>query len=360
MGKLQRYTESLFDQLRQKQDELADLAVISLIQNPEWVKQINSWDRIPIDVPESFSLELKNFFRFYLERKGGFDRQVLERGQGFFDQKGDLYLAMLGFYSLPYCYAFADGAQVLVRSRRILENVGERLGETASFVMDIFQPGAFFQSEKAFLTCAKVRLIHAFSRYFVHRYAQDWDPAFGKPVNQEDLLGTNLAFSFIVLRGLTKLGFQPSEAEYNTVLSYWKWVGELMGVDSSFWPETSKEGFELDKLIRKRHLKTSPAGQKLISGLIGYYQKTIPDPLLKGQIVEILSFFLGKEAGKALGLYTSFKIQGDLLGLLFSYSGWKNFGGKKGYSAILQNLERQQQEQFGKVLKIQLPELDHR
>jgi hypothetical protein len=158
---------------------------------------------------------------------------------------------------------------------------------------------------------------------------------------------------------LTKLGFQPSEAEYKAVLSYWKWVGELMGIDVSFWPETSKEAFELDKLIRKRHLKSSKAGQKLISGLIGFYQKTIPDPLLKTQMEDILAFFLGKEAGKALGLNSNTKFQGDLLGLLFTYSGWKNFGGKKGYSAILQNMERQQKEQFGKVLKIQLPELSH-
>lgn len=360
MEKLQRYTNSFFDQLRQRQDDLADKAVLALVQNPEWIKEINSWESLPDPIPQDFPTDLSSFFGFYLEKRSSVANLHLKGGQDFFDQKGDLYLAMLGFYALPYCYAFADGAQVLVRSRRILENIGERLGETAAFVLDIFQPNAFLQSDKAFLTCAKVRLIHAFSRYFVHHFAKDWHPDFGKPVNQEDLLGTNLAFSFIVLRGLSKLSFQPSEQEYQDVLGYWKWIGELMGIDISFWPDTSKEAFELDKLIRKRHLKSSQAGKKLANSLIGFYQKSIPDPLLNSQVVDILAFFLGKEASEALGLNASPKIPGEVLGLIFAFSGWKNYGGKKGYSRIRYQLGKQQKEQFGRILKISLPEIAQR
>ena len=82
---------------------------------------------------------------------------------------------MLGFYSLPYCYAFADGAQVLVRSKRITDEVGMRLSETALFLLDCFVPGTFIHENKSLLTIAKVRLIHAFSRYFVSKYAKDWN-----------------------------------------------------------------------------------------------------------------------------------------------------------------------------------------
>jgi hypothetical protein len=283
---------------------------------------------------------------------------ALERGQRFFEQKGDLYLAMLGFYALPYCYAFADGAQVLVRSKRILENIGERLGETASFVMDIFQPGAFYQKDMAYLTCAKVRLIHAFSRYFISHYSKDWNSTYGQPVNQEDMLGTNLAFSFIVMRGLTKLGFQPSEEEFRDVLVYWKWIGELMGIDVTYWPETAKEAFELDRLIRRRHLKSSDAGQKLIRALMRFYEESIPEPLINQQVEHILVFFLGKEASKSLGLKSNRIVSGDLLGLMFTILGWKNYGVKKGYSNIRQTLESQQKSRFGRVLSIRLPELN--
>ena len=275
MEKLQFYTNSVFDQLRKRQDNLADQAVFSLVQNPSLITEINSWNVIPEDLPKDFPTELKAFFTFYLDKAQEYDESDLRSAQDFFEEKGDLYLAMLGFYALPYCYAFADGAQVLVRSNRILDQIGERLGETASFVLEIFRPGAFSVEDQAYLVCAKVRLIHALSRYFILTYAKDWELAFGQPVNQEDMLGTNLAFSHIVLRGLAKMGAAPLEKEYESVLSYWKWIGELMGIETQFWPTTTKEAFELDKLIRKRHLKSSEAGQRLVKGLLHFYQKTM-------------------------------------------------------------------------------------
>lgn len=356
MGKLQLYDNSLFDLLRQNQDELADRAVLTLIQNPFWIATINSWKIIPEELPENLPYELKEFFQFYEKKSTSFDAVTLKNGQDFFERKGDLYTAMLGFYSLPYCYAFADGAEVLVRSKRILDSIGERLGETGIFVMEIFRPGAFTSDKRAFLICAKVRLIHAFSRFFISNYSKDWNADFGNPINQEDMLGTNLAFSQIVLRGMIKLGIDISEREHADVLAYWKYIGELLGIDVSFWPETSKEAFELDKLMRKRHLKPSEAGRKLVSALMDFYKKSIPDPLINTLIQDILCFFLGKTASTALGLSTSRKLQGDILGLIFTLSGWKNTG-KKSYSNFRQTMEKQHLQQFGKVLQINLPEL---
>ncbi|GMQ28599.1 oxygenase MpaB family protein [Algoriphagus confluentis] len=357
MQKLKLYTVSFFDDLRKREDPLADQAVLFLVQNPNLIAEVNHWQTIPDSFPDSFSKEFKAFFRFYQDRSEAVDPQTLKGAQAFFEEKGDLYLAMLGFYSLPYCYAFADGAEVLVRSNRILAQIGERLGETSTFVMKIFKPGAFFESKEAYLVCAKVRLIHAFSRFFIHRYAQDWDDSFGKPVNQEDMLGTNLAFSFIVLRGLTKIGFAPTERQQTDVLRYWKWVGELMGIDVTFWPDTPKEAIELDRHIRKRHLKSSAAGKKLIRSLLDFYKESIPEPLIQAQVQGLLRFFLGKEAGDALDLERRVSYSGDLLGLMFTFLGWKNYGGKKGYVHLRRTLEKQQKERFGHVCEIRLPEI---
>jgi hypothetical protein len=358
VGKLHLYTDSLFDQLRQRQDSLADNAVKSLVHSPDLIPLINSWVAIPAQLPAAFPAELISYFEFYQERQNSFDPITIERGQHFFEKNGDLYTAMLGFYSLPYCYAFADGAEVLIRSKRIIDAIGERLAETGFFVMEIFKPGAFITAKSAFLVCAKVRLIHAFSRYFILNYAKDWNSDFGKPVNQEDMLGTNIAFSQIVLRGLLKLGIAVSEEEHQKVLAYWKWIGELIGIDVSFWPETSKEAFELDKLIRTRHMRPSEAGQKLTKALLDYYRKTVPDPALASQVEGIVAFFLGKEASDALNLKSNKAIQGDLLGLFFKINGWKNFGAKKSYSSLKRALDQRQIQQFGKILTINLPELN--
>ena len=357
MENLSQYTNAVFDRLRTKQDSLADEAVADLLTDPAFASLINAWDCIPNQLPDTFPPALRNYFNYYLHKEKEFSEGEHRAAQEFFECKGDLYLALLGFYSLPYCYAFADGAQVLVRSNRILDQIGERLGETTSFVLDIFAPGAFSTQDGAYLSCAKVRLIHAYSRYFIHKHAKDWDPSFGQPINQEDLLGTNLAFSYIVLRGLTKMGMGPTAKEQAAVLGYWKWIGELMGVDTTFWPTRAKEAFALDKLIRTRQLRPSEAGQKLLQALLNFYKKNIPDPILTAQLDQLLAFFLGKEAANALDLRPSSFLSGDLVGLILKLSGNKTFGGQKSHAVLKKNLENQQQLQFGRVLRLQLPEL---
>jgi hypothetical protein len=355
---LSHYTDAVFDQLRLKQDLLADQAAQVLISNPQLAKEINSWEFIPSTLPANFPVELQRYFDFFLAKEKDSLASDYQLAQAYFERHGDLYLAMLGFYSLPYCYAFADGAQVLVRSQRILEQIGERLGETTRFVLDIFKPGAFTSQDAAYLSCAKVRLIHAYSRYFIRMHVIDWDPAFGNPINQEDLLGTNLAFSHIVLRGMTKIGLSPSAKEHQALLLYWKWIGELMGVETDFWPKNAKEAFELDRLIRKRQLKASEAGKKLTSALLEFYQKSIPDPLLTMQLESILTFFLGKDASNAVGLSSQVQVPGDLLGFMLKATGFKTFGTQKNHAALKKNLEAQQILQFGRILKLAIPVLE--
>lgn len=358
MNLLAQYNNLNFDQLRLKQDALADRAVEVLVSQPNLASEINSWLVIPAKLPDYFPEELRLYFEFYLHKEKEFSGGEHRLAQEFFEQRGDMYLAMLGFYSLPYCYAFAAGAQVLVRSQRILDQIGERLGETTRFVLDVFKPGAFTSQDEAFLTCAKVRLIHAYSRYFIRTYSKDWSSEYGEPINQEDLLGTNLAFSHLVLRGMTKLGMSPSAKEHQAVLGYWKWIGELMGIEPSLWPTTAKEAFELDRLIRKRHLKASDAGKKLTKALLEFYQKNIPDSFLTSQLEALLSYFLGKEASKAVGISGNIQVPGDFLGLFLKSSGLKTLGAVKNHESLKKNLERQQIQQFGRVLQLQLPVLN--
>lgn len=349
------YTNTAFDRLRNQVDPLADEAVLALIGHPKWAETINSWACIPENLPQEFPKVIKDYFQFFLDRYHSTPVKTLQLGQDFFSREGDIYLGLLGFYSLPYCYAFGDGAEVLVRSDRIVNQIGQRLSETGTFVLDIFKPEAFFGDKSAFLTCAKVRLIHAFSRYFVLHFAKDWDPKFGKPINQEDLIGTNLAFSFIVLRGMIKLGRNITAVQIDQLLAYWKWVGTLLGVETDFWPTTAKEAFELDRLIRKRHLRKSNAGIRLISALRDYYRGTIPDPLISRQVDDIFYFFMGKEVSEALNIPLGREIPREILNLIFKLSGWKTYGTSKSHQSIQRMMENQQLEQFGSLMKISFP-----
>jgi hypothetical protein len=111
-------------------------------------------------------------------------------------------------------------------------------------------------------------------------------------------------------------------------------------------------------LIRKRHLKASDAGKKLTRALLEFYQKNIPDSFLTSQLEPLLAYFLGKEASKAVGISGQTQVPGDILGLFLKFSGFKTFGAVKNHESLRKNLERQQIQQFGRVLQIKLPELN--
>lgn len=337
-------------------DPPADHAVSDLMENPEIISQINQWDSIPDEIPDHFPKSLKLLFEDYNILPSTKEQSILNKGQAFFNERGDIYLAMLGFYSLPYCYAFADGAEVLVRSKRIMEESGKRLGETAKFLLEIFKPGAFLTSKDAFFICAKIRLIHSFSRYFINNYAKDWREEFGKPINQEDLLGTNLAFSLLVLRGMRKIGQSISISQTEFILAYWKYLGKLMGIQESFWPETAKEAFELEKLIRKRHMKNSLAGEKLIRSLLNYYEENQREVFLKGKSESLVAFMIGKEASNALGIKSELPLTSEVMGSIFKFLGWKNYAGNKSHSRFSYEFEQSYLQQFGSTVKINLPE----
>lgn len=355
MVKLNLYTGNQFQALRKKGDPLADNAIADLIQYPELTSQINSWLEIPTELPKSFPDSLIQFFSFFHQKPSFINTKSVEISQDYFEKEGNLYMAMLGFYSLPYSYAFADGAQVLVRSKRITEDAGKRLSETALFLLDTFRPGTFLTDDRALLSIAKVRLIHAFSRFFVGKYSKDWDETWGIPVNQEDLIGTNLAFSLMVMRGMEKLNQFPGKEVHESVLHYWKIVGHYLGIETDFLPETSKEAFELEKLIRKRHAKSSEAGRILIKSLLDYYISVIPDPSMAKLSETLVAFFVGKEIADVLGIQERVTLPDGAFGLILKLNFLKQSGIKSSYAKIRQIFLEQNKVQFGSPVVLNIP-----
>lgn len=350
------YTDKNFNSLRNRGDELADEAVKALLNRPDLCIAINSWINLPeenelMQFPEPVQI----FFQAFFHKPEFIHPNKVKIVQGFFDKESNLYLALLGFYSLPYCYAFADGAQVLIRSKRIIEDIGRRLSETVLFLLDSYRPGTFVGNDQALLTIAKVRLIHAFSRYFVSHYAKDWQPEWGTPINQEDLIGTNLAFSLIVMRGMEKLGKFPGTEVHEAVLHYWKIIGHYLGLDTAYWPETAKEAYELEKLIRKRNLKASVAGETLTRSLLGFFEKNIPDQNLTAFSETMVAYFLGKEAAQAVGISQRVKLPKGLYGLILDLSFVQQGGLKSNYQKTRQQFLAQSKGRFGEELTLNIP-----
>ncbi len=357
MSKINLYTHQHLDALREQQDTLADQAVQAILVQKKWVEIINGWKVIPQTLPSEFPLPLKYFFNFYLAQKYDCDPPVCKKAQSFFSEFGLSYLSMLSFYSLPYTYAFANGAQVLASSRRIIDDVGKRLAETGLFLMEVFRPRVFYEKKEVLLTISKVRLIHAFSRYFVSRFHPSWKQSWGRPVNQEDMLGTNLAFSLLVIRGMRKMGTRIAKSEVDALMAYWRMVGYYLGLEVEYWPENAKESFLLEKTIRDRQMKGSEAGRLLINSLMGHFQEQLNNPIVLPFLEDVISFFIGPQAAKALGLKLKPSFPSSIIPVILQSNSFEIGKRPSSYKELRYFFESEGRKQFKGGLSLNLPYL---
>lgn len=221
------------------------------------------------------------------------DPDKLILAKKFFARNSPWIMNLLGLLSLPFCYAAADGARVLCFTERLAKDPETRLRETAEFIWEIMDPKAFEPESKALASILKVRLIHASIRYYILK-DPNWDMKWGIPINQEDMAGTNLAFSLVILRGLRKVGIKTSESEKEAFLHLWNIVGYLMGLEKELVPERVQETILLEKTIRERHFKASDHGQDLTKKLMDFFNSIPKDPkkpevVLQNWMVELVS-----------------------------------------------------------------------
>lgn len=285
------------DLMRKAQDPLAD-EVIS-VYFPDRKAQLNELlagiKTNAFEMDKEADQSLVRLVNDIQEHRENIDSRELAVGQKLFDKYASDCMLLLGFLSLPYCYAAANGAEVLVRSERIINEPEKRLSETAQFVFDVMAKDAFTDEGKGAVSILKVRLMHAAVRWYIIR-SNTWNPtAFGLPVNQEDMAGTNLSFSLMVIRGLRRLGRKVNAQEALGYIQYWNTIGRMLGLDEQLLPQNNKEAFLLEKRIRKRHFKKSEAGIKLTKSLFSYFHEVSEGSPIEGKVNPFAHFLLGEE-----------------------------------------------------------------
>ncbi len=219
--------------------------------------------------------------------------------QQVFAKRGAEVLLLLGLYSLPYCYAAADGAAVLVATGRLSGSAQAlvRLQETARFVHTVLA-GTELEARQA---CLHVRLIHALVRH--HLLQKDWPVAqLGLPVNQEDMAGTNLAFGYLTVRGLRLLGLPLSAAEAEAYLGWFSVLGTWLGVEQPFSPASQAQAYALASAIERRHHRESPAGLQLIQALLESFKDSQAPALIAEHAPALMAALLGPKVSACLGL----------------------------------------------------------
>jgi len=297
-----RFDNQILDGMRQMQDAPADDLIAQFFPKDraklqQLLGEIHLNEdliSLPVDSP-------LRFLRDQIMDPKLVDEEVMRKGRKFFDEYASDIMLLLGFLSLPYCYAAANGAEVLVRSKRIIEQPGTRLAETAHFVFDVFAKDAFAPQGKGYVSILKVRLMHAATRWYILQ--GEWDAhQLGQPVNQEDMAGTNLSFSLMVVRGLRRMGKLIHGDSALAYIQYWNMIGRMLGLLEEVLPQSNKEAHLLEKNIRTRQFKKSEAGETLMASLVKYYSQAAEGTPLEGKVKQMLEFLLGSNVAKLLGI----------------------------------------------------------
>ncbi|WP_051041008.1 oxygenase MpaB family protein [Fibrisoma limi] len=213
---------------------------------------------------------------------------------------------LLNFRSLPMAYSCANGSKVLyetglLTARDGVPNLVRRLMETAQFVIYAMEPGGLSPGGRGILTTQKVRLIHASIRHLLITQRQ-WDHQHhGAPINQEDMAGTLLSFSALVLEGLEMSGYKLSREQKDAYIHCWNVVGHWLGLDERLMAPNYDEALQLGYTIFDQQLAPSPWGVQLAAALAEDMGRKV-GVLLKPAVPVLIRYYCGNHVGDVLGI----------------------------------------------------------
>ncbi|KAA3634021.1 MAG: DUF2236 domain-containing protein [Bacteroidetes bacterium] len=287
-AKVRDWSESILEEHRKFTDPIADDIVKFIFDNKEEKEMehifrmiVRNDGKLPDDLPP----KVKEYFEKTEHLPDWADWDLIKFGQENYIRHG-LPIAMLLFYkSLPECYTGAKGAQVLLSTTRLndhsknLEVFSRRMSETGLFIFDAMMPGGLNPGGKGIRTAQKVRLIHASMRYFLKK--RGWDTEkFDDPINQEDMAGTLMSFSSLILLGLEQIGIKLDTTEREAYIHCWRVIGHVMGVHPDLIPNNADDAISLGMAIINHQKAPSKAGHRLANALLNFCDKKAP-PFIK-------------------------------------------------------------------------------
>jgi len=309
MNKQTLWTDEYLDAKRLEGDPPADELVTYVYENG-LVSNFNTLLRTVGDGSIAGFPNVKPYLDRYLAETGDlpawFHIESFHRSQKFFAENEIPILACLLFASLPMSFAAAKGAEVLVHTHRMTANPYRRNLETIQMLRDTMRPDGIDPNGAGIQTLQKVRLLHAASRYLLLKGGWDVEH-YGVPINQEDLAGTALLFSYIIAERIHYFGtLKMSKEQIADYIHMWKFFGSKMGIQLELLADTEAEAKYLSDKIKQRHHAPSEAGQLLTQSLLDLVQTYLPDVAnLWADPALILRYFCGNEIGDILGVKKS-------------------------------------------------------
>lgn len=290
--------------MRLKGDPAADQAIVALLATGEEgvvEKILATLTRNDELVPDDLPPAVRAYFASLPDIPEP-EQEIVDEGQDLFADFGPEIILILACYSLPDCYAAGKGVQVLYRTGFLAERPNRRLFQTAQMVVDVLTPGGLGPSGRGRRTAQKVRLMHAAIRHLVLTDPKTpWAPELGVPINQEDLAGTLMSFTSLILDGLGKLGTEVAAARAASYLAAWQVVAQHMGIVPELIPASVQEANELTAIIRRRQDAVTPEGQAMTAALEQMLAGFMP-PGLKHMPCAAMRMFLGDAIADGLGV----------------------------------------------------------
>jgi hypothetical protein len=294
-----RVSDKFLNKLRRKGDGPADRLIASTFSKGNQDTLYGLLKLNASQIEQQSNTSIRNFLITKRVTPSWFDLKRVHNGQKLFKHYALEMMGLLGAMSLPYCYAASPGNKALYLSDKMRNSPGKRLLDTASFVIEVLAPGNL-NDMRGHIHINKVRLIHALSRYFIKKHPQ-WDLAWGIPINQEDMAGTNLAFSYMILLGMQQSGHILSQREKEDFLFVWRYIGYLLNIQEEVLPASFLKATQLTTLIKRRNFKKTEEGIILTSELLSYYKTTAP-PAQANLLASQIRFYLGREVADMIGI----------------------------------------------------------
>jgi hypothetical protein len=276
------YSDEFLDSLRGQADPLADQVVAEHFAQSDGGDPRQLLSTLIRGDGLGGSSPVQAYFDRPIEVPDWLEPATLATGQECFAQWGTHVFTALYAAALPSAYACCRGVQVLGLTARLVTDPKRRLNETAQFHLDVMEPKGLQEGGRGLSDVRHVRLMHAAVRWLIeHDPHSNWDPQWGLPINQEDMLETLLTFTEIVFEVFDRTGVVYSDDDAEAYLHVWSYIGFLLGVHPDLLPLTRPDTKGLMPEVRRRQFATSEAGTVLMAALLEQGLKMAP-PGLRG------------------------------------------------------------------------------